>query len=388
MALTLVEWRGLSATEAGLALTAATISWTAGAWIQARGATRWPTHLFVRLGFAVTTVGLAGMLLVLDQDVPWPIAIVAFGVAGLGMGLAYSPLALIVLREASPEAQGTSTSALSLTDSLGTALGTGLTGALVAASLRMNDNPAAGLAAGFALAVLIGLGGLVLSGRLRPRTVPAAVARDGVRAAAVVDGPDACGRLRALTRGCAPCRAPDQEGPIPCLPRSCARRSARSPTSRSPGSCSTTSRRCSRTPPPTRRRSTSCSRPTRTSRSTSWSGWSRAGSSSARRWRTCSTPGLVPVRKLGKLPAETITVEYALEYGSNTLEIHRDAITAGQKVLIVDDLLATGGTVHGTIELIERLKGEVVGLAFLVELEFLKGRDRLEGRRVTSVIKY
>ena len=89
--------------------------------------------------------------------------------------------------------------------------------------------------------------------------------------------------------------------------------------------------------------------------------------------------GLVPVRKLGKLPAETITVEYALEYGSNTLEIHRDAIQPGQKVLIVDDLLATGGTVKGTIELVERLKGEVVGLAFLVELEFLKGRDRLDG---------
>jgi adenine phosphoribosyltransferase len=98
--------------------------------------------------------------------------------------------------------------------------------------------------------------------------------------------------------------------------------------------------------------------------------------------------GLVPVRKLGKLPAETITVEYALEYGSNTLEIHRDAIESGQRVLIVDDLLATGGTVKGTIELVERLKGEVVGLAFLVELDFLKGRDRLEGRRVTSVIKY
>jgi adenine phosphoribosyltransferase len=98
--------------------------------------------------------------------------------------------------------------------------------------------------------------------------------------------------------------------------------------------------------------------------------------------------GLVPVRKLGKLPAETITVEYALEYGSNTLEIHRDAIEAGQKVLIVDDLLATGGTVKGTIELVERLKGVVVGLAFLVELDFLKGRDRLDGRRVTSVIQY
>jgi adenine phosphoribosyltransferase len=98
--------------------------------------------------------------------------------------------------------------------------------------------------------------------------------------------------------------------------------------------------------------------------------------------------GLVPVRKLGKLPAETVSVEYALEYGSNTLEIHRDAIEAGQRVLIVDDLLATGGTVRGTIELVERLKGQVVGLAFLVELDFLKGRERLEGRRVTSVVSY
>jgi len=98
--------------------------------------------------------------------------------------------------------------------------------------------------------------------------------------------------------------------------------------------------------------------------------------------------GLVPVRKLGKLPAETITVEYALEYGSNTLEIHRDAIQPGQRVLIVDDLLATGGTVQGTIELVERLKGEVIGLGFLVELEFLHGRERLGDHRVTSVIRY
>jgi adenine phosphoribosyltransferase len=98
--------------------------------------------------------------------------------------------------------------------------------------------------------------------------------------------------------------------------------------------------------------------------------------------------GFVPVRKLGKLPAEVISVEYALEYGSNTLEIHRDAIEPGQRVLIVDDLLATGGTVRGTIELVERLRGEVVGLAFLVELQFLKGRERLAGHRVTSVITY
>jgi adenine phosphoribosyltransferase len=98
--------------------------------------------------------------------------------------------------------------------------------------------------------------------------------------------------------------------------------------------------------------------------------------------------GLVPVRKLGKLPAETISVEYALEYGSNTLEVHRDAIEPGQKVLIVDDLLATGGTVNGTVELVQRLKGEIVGLAFLVELGFLKGRDRLSGYTVSSVITY
>jgi adenine phosphoribosyltransferase len=98
--------------------------------------------------------------------------------------------------------------------------------------------------------------------------------------------------------------------------------------------------------------------------------------------------GFVPVRKLGKLPAETVSVEYALEYGTNTLEIHTDAIKPGQKVLIVDDLLATGGTVNGTIELVHRLKGDVVGIAFLVELTFLKGRETLHGQDVHSVIAY
>lgn len=98
--------------------------------------------------------------------------------------------------------------------------------------------------------------------------------------------------------------------------------------------------------------------------------------------------GLVPVRKLGKLPAETISVEYALEYGSNTLEVHRDAIEPGQRVLIVDDLLATGGTVRGTVELVQRLRGEIVGLGFLVELTFLKGRERLADLDVSAVIRY
>ena len=98
--------------------------------------------------------------------------------------------------------------------------------------------------------------------------------------------------------------------------------------------------------------------------------------------------GFVPVRKLGKLPAETASIEYALEYGTNTLEIHKDAIQPGQKVLIVDDLLATGGTVLGTIELVKMLKAEVVGLGFLVELLFLKGRERLSDYFIHSVIQY
>ena len=98
--------------------------------------------------------------------------------------------------------------------------------------------------------------------------------------------------------------------------------------------------------------------------------------------------GFVPVRKLGKLPAETASVEYALEYGTNTLEIHKDAIARDERVLIVDDLLATGGTVTGTIDLVKRLGGKVVGLGFLVELLFLKGRERLKGYDVRSVIQY
>ncbi|HLY36264.1 MAG TPA: adenine phosphoribosyltransferase [Candidatus Limnocylindria bacterium] len=98
--------------------------------------------------------------------------------------------------------------------------------------------------------------------------------------------------------------------------------------------------------------------------------------------------GFVPVRKLGKLPAETIEVEYALEYGTATLEIHRDAINPGQRVLIVDDLLATGGTVIGTIELVRRLGGEIAGLSFMVELSQLHGRDKLGEFTVNALLTY
>ena len=99
--------------------------------------------------------------------------------------------------------------------------------------------------------------------------------------------------------------------------------------------------------------------------------------------------GFVPVRKLGRLPADAVRVEYSLEYGSNILEMHKDAIRPGQRVLVVDDLLATGGTVLATIDLIEQLGGTVAGIGFLVELLALNGRARLqEHRKVVSIIQY
>jgi adenine phosphoribosyltransferase len=98
--------------------------------------------------------------------------------------------------------------------------------------------------------------------------------------------------------------------------------------------------------------------------------------------------GFVPVRKPGKLPAECVSYDYALEYGKNTLEIHKDAVQKGQRVLIVDDLLATGGTAEATAKLAETLGGKIVGLGFVVELEFLKGRDKLKGYDVMSLLKY
>jgi adenine phosphoribosyltransferase len=98
--------------------------------------------------------------------------------------------------------------------------------------------------------------------------------------------------------------------------------------------------------------------------------------------------GFVPVRKLGKLPGDVINTEYDLEYGTNTLELHRDALTAGTRVLIVDDLLATGGTVSATIDLVERLAGDVVAVAFLAELTELQGRARLDRYDVVSLLKF
>ena len=98
--------------------------------------------------------------------------------------------------------------------------------------------------------------------------------------------------------------------------------------------------------------------------------------------------GFVPVRKPGKLPRETVSVSYDLEYGSNELHVHKDAIKKGQRVLIIDDLLATGGTVDATIQIVEELGGVVAGCGFLIELEGLKGREHLKDYDVFSLMSY
>ena len=98
--------------------------------------------------------------------------------------------------------------------------------------------------------------------------------------------------------------------------------------------------------------------------------------------------GFVPIRKPGKLPAEVVSFEYDLEYGTDKIEMHKDSIEEGKKVVIIDDLLATGGTVEAATKLIQSLGGEIVSIQFLIELEFLNGKDKLKGYDVESIIKY
>lgn len=103
---------------------------------------------------------------------------------------------------------------------------------------------------------------------------------------------------------------------------------------------------------------------------------------------TALRAGFIPVRKPGKLPHHTHRCEYALEYGTDTLEIHQDAVEPGKRVLIIDDVLATGGTASASVELVQCTGGVVVGLAFLIELDFLRGRDKLPGLDVCSILRY
>jgi MFS family permease len=166
VALALEDWRGTSAIEAGIALTAATLSWTAGAWVQARLIGRIGPRPLVRTGFLVVGIGILGFIAVLSPAVPIAFGVLAWAVAGLGMGFSYSPLSLTVLREAPLESQGAATAGLQLSDVLGTALGTGIGGALIALGHRQGAEGWVGLAAAFGCGVVAAAVGLSLAGRL------------------------------------------------------------------------------------------------------------------------------------------------------------------------------------------------------------------------------
>ena len=166
VALLLQDVRGWSALEAGIAITAATLSWTAGSWTQARLSSIYPHELFVRIGFPVVAIGLAGLGLILLPEVPAWLAVPIFGLAGYGMGLTYAQFALIVLRDVPREAQGTVTAGLTLSDSVGTALGTSLAAALLHASITAGQGPSPGLAASIAVGSLAAVVGWVLAPRL------------------------------------------------------------------------------------------------------------------------------------------------------------------------------------------------------------------------------
>jgi hypothetical protein len=166
VSLALIEWRGLPAGLAGLAIAGGSLTWTAGSWVQARGARRRGYAFFIRAGFSTISAGTVLFALGLDPSAPVAIAFAAFALAGFGMGLAYAPQSLIVLHDSAAAEQGAATSALSLADLLGTALGTGLTGAILAAGLRAGAGTGAALLPAFLLAATVSAIGFGLSNRL------------------------------------------------------------------------------------------------------------------------------------------------------------------------------------------------------------------------------
>lgn len=179
VALLLVEVRHWSAAAAGIALTAATVSWTMGSWTQARLSRRFGHEWFVRIGFPVVAVGIAGLGLILIPDVPAWLSVPIFALAGFGMGLTYAQFALIVLRDVPRDSQGTITSGLTLSDSLGTALGTSVAAAFVSAAVRAGAGPAPGLAAAIAVGTAAAILGWILSPRLvRTASAPRSIAAE------------------------------------------------------------------------------------------------------------------------------------------------------------------------------------------------------------------
>ena len=178
IALLLEDVRGWTPLMAGIAITSATVSWTAGSWIQARLSSRFPHEWFVRLGFPLVAIGIAGFGLILLDQVPAILAIPILGIAGLGMGLTYAQFALIVLRDVPRAEQGSVTASLTLSDSVGTALGTGVAAALVHAAVAANGSPAGGLAVSIAIGAAAGVIGWLIS----PRLVAATSATRGLAA--------------------------------------------------------------------------------------------------------------------------------------------------------------------------------------------------------------
>lgn len=169
VALLLVEVRGWSAAAAGIALTAATISWTAGSWTQARLTARFTHERFVRVGFPVVALGIAGLGLLLIPAVPAWLAVPIFAFGGYGMGLTYAQFALIVLRDVSRDSQGEVTAALTLSDALGTVFGTSVAAAFIAAAVRAGSGPGPGLAAAIAAGTIAAAVGWALAPRLLPK---------------------------------------------------------------------------------------------------------------------------------------------------------------------------------------------------------------------------
>jgi predicted MFS family arabinose efflux permease len=172
VALLLEDVRGWSPFMAGIAITAATVSWTVGSWTQARFTARFPHEWFVRRGFPVVAIGLAGLGLILLQEVPAILAVPIFGFAGFGMGLAYAQFALIVLRDVPREDQGTATANLTLSDQVGTTLGTSVAAALVNTAVASGGSPAPGLAAAIVIGSTVAFLGWVLAPRLKAAGAP------------------------------------------------------------------------------------------------------------------------------------------------------------------------------------------------------------------------
>jgi len=174
--LAIQDWRGMPAVVSGLVFTASTLTWTVGAWIQAHRIDRVGPTRFVMAGFATVVVGIVGFAAILLPGVPLVVGVVTWAIAGFGMGLSYSTLALVVLREAPVAEQGAATAGLQLSDVLGTSLGTGVGGALIALGARSGSPGWVGLAGTFAVAVAVALAGLAITRRLAHGTaLPGAV---------------------------------------------------------------------------------------------------------------------------------------------------------------------------------------------------------------------